>query len=336
MSERAAPAVSVLLAVYNAERYVEAAVRSVLDQTFRDLEVVLIDDGSCDNSVAILERLAAEDDRIRLAVRPNKGIPATANEMIALARGRFLSLMDHDDIKLPNCIAREVAYLESHPECVAVGALASTINETGEITNVKRDLSILLTKVTHRRGDLDAFPPDIPSISNPSALIRANSMREAGCYRLNMPLAHDTDLWFRLSRLGEIHRLNEVLLHYRIHATNTTVTQRARIAQYEAIAILSAIARRHDLDDEHLIGGFEGSANYESTVRAYKGLIGERYPVETYLLYRAVGSRVPAVAGAADMDEAFARVRAHASAPPMTWAKAQLVRRAIARAAKKK
>ena len=82
MSERAAPAVSVLLAVYNAERYVEAAVRSVLDQTFRDLEVVLIDDGSCDNSVAILERLAAEDDRIRLAVRPNKGIPA-------LARGDF-------------------------------------------------------------------------------------------------------------------------------------------------------------------------------------------------------------------------------------------------------
>ena len=62
MSERAAPAVSVLLAVYNAERYVEAAVRSVLDQTFRDLEVVLIDDGSCDDFVAILELLAAEDD----------------------------------------------------------------------------------------------------------------------------------------------------------------------------------------------------------------------------------------------------------------------------------
>ena len=332
MSDVAAPAVSVLLAVYNAEKYVETAVRSVLSQTYRDLELVLVDDGSSDGSVPILQRLAAEDDRIRLFVRPNKGIPATANEMLALARGRYLSLMDHDDIKLPDCIAREVEYLEAHPECAAVGALSSYIDEAGRITKVKRDHSVLLTKVTKRNGHLSGFPPDIPSIANPSALVRAEAMQKAGCYRLNMPYAHDTDLWFRLSRIGEIHRLNEVLLHYRIHTSNTTITHRERIVQHEIIAVLSAIARHHHLDDETLISGFNGAENYAETIDAYKDLIDERYPVETYLLFRAVGNRVPAVVGETDFARVLELAIKHALSFPISAAEFQLLRRTLSRA----
>src|SRR5512135_1662363 len=88
------PAVSVLMPVYNAERYVVEAVESILAQTFRDFEFLIIDDGSTDDSGAILSRYAARDDRIRLICRPNVGIVGTLNEMVEGARGEFLARMD--------------------------------------------------------------------------------------------------------------------------------------------------------------------------------------------------------------------------------------------------
>jgi glycosyltransferase involved in cell wall biosynthesis len=324
--------VSVLLAVYNAAAYVEQAVCSVLDQTYRDLELIIIDDGSRDGSPRILEELARRDPRIRLTHRPNKGIPATANDMVRQARGRYLSLMDHDDVMLPECLATEVPYLEAHPECVAVGALTAYINAEGHVfKRKKRNVSSTLFAVSRRPAGLDVFPATIPSISNPSALVRADAMHLAGGYRENMPFAHDTDLWFRLSRLGEIHRLNRVLLNYRIHGTNTTVEHRAKIVLYEIIAILSGIAGRHGLDDSMLIGRFAGASNYDDTATGYGRLIGDRYPVRTFLLFRAVGSGVPAAAGAASIDELHDTARRHALSMPFSYAKLQLLRRLVSR-----
>ncbi len=327
-----APAVSVLLAVYNAERYVEEAVRSVLGQTFRDIEVVIVDDGSKDGSLAILQRLAAEDARIQLVSRPNKGLSITAAEMVSRARGALISLMDHDDVMLPDCIATEVAYLAAHPECVAVGALSDTIDGTGTVTKRKRDVEIMTRAVTERPARFDCFPPLAPTISNPSAMVRTDAMRKAGSYRANMPFAHDTDLWFRLSRLGEIHRLNRVLLKYRIHGTNTTVEKRALVMMYDCIAYLSGCARVYGLDDEKLIGNFAGRANYAETIAAYRQLIGERFPVDTFLFYRAVGNRVPDIVAARDMRQTIRAALAHAVSRPVSRAKLQLARRIAARA----
>lgn len=328
----AIPAVSVLLAVYNAERYVEEAVRSVLGQTFRDIEVVIVDDGSSDGSLEILKRLAAEDARIRLVSRPNKGLSVTAAEMVSLARAPLVSLMDHDDVMLPDCLATEVAYLAAHPECVAVGALSDTIDATGNITKRKRDVEIITRAVTKRPARFDCFPPLAPTISNPSAMLRTEAMRKAGSYRANMPYAHDTDLWFRLSRLGEIHRLNRVLLKYRIHGTNTTVEKRANVMIYDCVAYLSGCARAHGLDDEHLIGAFAGRENYAATISSYRQLIGDRFPVDTFLHYRAVGNRVPDIVAARDMRETIRAALAHAVSRPATRAKLQLARRIAARA----
>lgn len=328
----AAPTVSVLLAVYNAEKYVEEAVRSVLAQTFRDFEVVIVDDGSSDGSLAILRHLAAEDARIRLVSRPNKGLSVTAAEMVGLARGRYLALMDHDDILLPDAIAVSLAYLETHPQCVAVGALSDFIDGEGRVTKKKRDLEILTRTVTKRPARFDYFPPLAPTISNPSAMVRTDAMRKAGSYRANMPFAHDTDLWFRLSRLGEIHRLNRVALKYRIHGTNTTVERRTNVMMYDCIAYLSGCARSFGLDDEALIGNFAGAGNYAATITAYRDLIGARYPVDTFLYYRAVGNRVPEIVGAADMRETIRRAVAHTTTRPWTRAKLELMRRIAARA----
>lgn len=333
MQERApgTPAVSVLLAVFNAEKYVEEAVRSVLEQTFRDIEVVIIDDGSSDGSLGILKRLAIEDRRIRLVSRPNQGISLTAGEMVGLARAPLLSLMDHDDVMLPECVATGVAYLAAHPECVAVGALSATIDGAGRVTKRKRNLEIVTRAVTKRPARFDCFPPQAPTLSNPSAMVRTEAMRKAGGYRANMPYAHDTDLWFRLSRLGEIHRLNRVLLNYRIHGTNTTVEKRTEVMMYDVVAYLSGCARALGLDDEQLIGGFAGRVNYADTIAGYERLIAHLFAVRTFLYFRAVGARVPEAALAADKAELVRLARAHALSRPVSYAKLQLLRRIIER-----
>src|SRR3954468_5693657 len=117
-----APTVSVLLAVYNARRYLRQAIDSILAQTFTDFEFIIIDDGSTDDTLAILREYEKRDGRIRLISRPNKGLTTTLNEGLALARGEFLARMDGDDVALPTRFEKQVTYLRDHPECVLVGS----------------------------------------------------------------------------------------------------------------------------------------------------------------------------------------------------------------------
>ena len=325
------PTVSVLLAVYNAERFVEEAVRSILAQSFKDFELILIDDGSSDRSPEILRKLQGEDERIRLTIRPNKGIPATANEMIAQARGRFLSLMDHDDIKLPHCIETEVNYLQSHPECVAVGTLSANIDAEGRIVRRRSKLSQTVKSITKRKAHFDTFPPQIPSISNPSALIRAEAMAQAGNYRPNLTYAHDFDLWFRLSAIGEIHQINQEHLHYRVHGGNTTVRNRHEIVRHEMIVVLSGWCRHKGKDDSKIIESFSGGDTFEPTIEKYKALIGDEFSIESYILHKAIGTNLPSVVGEVDLNSLRRRIFLHAFSWPITLPKLHVLRRMVSR-----
>lgn len=327
--DAAPPTVSVLMSVYGAERYVEQAIRSVLGQTWRDLELIVIDDGSRDGSIAIVERLAREDARIRFSARPNKGIPATANEMIGLARGRYLSLMDHDDVMLPDCIATEVAYLDAHPEVVVVGIMDDYIDGEGRDIRRRTSLKHKLAAFTHMKRDLAAFPPHIPFVSNPGSMMRAEAVRRVGGYREVFRYASDNDLWFRMSEVGDIHRLHAVHLKYRKHQSNTTVLHRETVLMYDVVVILSAAARQHGLDDGALVAGFRGRDNYAATVAGYRELLGPRYPVDTYLLFRAVRNRIPGAVGEPDMAAVLERAFRHALSPPPSVPKLKLLRRAV-------
>lgn len=326
------PDVSVLMAVYNAEVYVESAVRSVLNQTYRNFELVILNDGSADGSLAILESLALEDTRIRLSSQTNKGLVRTANAMIALAKGRYLSLMDHDDEMLPACLAEEVAHLELHPECVAVGVLSCYIDGSGKVTRQRTNFAGLLAGYSRRIPSLTAFPPRTPFIGNPASMVRSDAMRQVGGYREAFAYANDIDLWFRLAENGEVHRLNKMLLRYRRHGTNATFRHRGAIVMYDVVSHLSAWARHYRLNDEGLIDNFRGPDNFLSTVEAYKRLIGVRYPTETFIYYRALGSRLPEIAGASSRVEmqqlAFAHIKGALNQP----GKLQLLRRALAQA----
>ena len=116
------PIVSVIMSVYNAERYLAVAIESILIQTFRDFEFLIVDDGSTDRSPDILRSYAVRDDRIRLWNQPHRGQYRAANDVLDRSCGAFVAVMDADDVALPFRFERQVEYLSVHPECVALVA----------------------------------------------------------------------------------------------------------------------------------------------------------------------------------------------------------------------
>ena len=170
------PTVSVMMAVYNSERYVEEAVVSILGQSFTDFEFLILDDGSTDRSRAILERLAAGDGRIRLVSRPNAGILATRNELLAMARGEFAAILDSDDVALPGRLELEVDYLRRNPECLAVGGDVEVIDPDGAALctwHLKRSHEEIDSALMHGGGMV---------ICHSASMIRRVAMVEVGAY----------------------------------------------------------------------------------------------------------------------------------------------------------
>ena len=122
MSGTEDPLVSVNMTVWNTERFVAEAVESILNQTYRDFEFLILDDGSTDRTPEILRAYAAKDDRIRLWTEPHRGLVRSRNDILDKSRGSFIAVMDADDVALPLRFERQIEYLNAHPECVAVGS----------------------------------------------------------------------------------------------------------------------------------------------------------------------------------------------------------------------
>ena len=132
------PKVTVVIPVYNREKYVCEAIESVLDQTFADFELLVIDDGSTDRSREAVQ--SYHDPRIRLmSNEKNEGIPKTRNKGIGLARGEYLAFLDSDDRAYPERLAKQVAFLDRHPDYAAVGAWIDWMDEEGRpLGRIKR------------------------------------------------------------------------------------------------------------------------------------------------------------------------------------------------------
>lgn len=205
-----APIVSVLLPVYNADRYVAQAVESILNQTFTDFELIIIDDGSTDTSLKILQTYASKDHRIRLLSRANRGLLKTLNQMIEMAKGKYLARMDADDIALPDRFAAQVALLEREPEVVCVGGSYDMIDEQGAILAETRPP---ITDAEIQQQLLAGFTV----IQHPCAMFRRSALLAVSGYDESAFLAEDLDLWLRMGEIGKLANLEQVILLYRVH-----------------------------------------------------------------------------------------------------------------------
>lgn len=201
------PLVSVIIPCYNAEKYVEEAIRSIMTQTYSNLEIIVTDDCSSDNTLMILETLAAEDSRIKVIKNEeNLRIVKSLNNMIGIAQGKYIARMDADDISLPKRIEKQVSFLESNPEYGMCGTNAWHIDESGRKIG-RSYLSISDFEI--QRTKFIRCPFYHPTICIRSELIKTN------LYDNYYDKVEDFELWLRILPLTKACNLAEKLFYYR-------------------------------------------------------------------------------------------------------------------------
>lgn len=202
---------SVLLPVYNASLYLEHALESLRVQSFERFEVIAINDGSTDDSEAILRKYAASDHRIRLISRPNTGIVGALNDGLALCTGEFVARMDADDVCFCERFAQQLEYLHRHTDCIALGSdVLYTDPEGSPLTRHRPvlDHDSIVNQLLEGNGG---------AMIHPSVIFRRAALERVGGYRQCCQWIEDLDLYIRLSEFGELANLPDVQLQYRQH-----------------------------------------------------------------------------------------------------------------------
>jgi glycosyltransferase involved in cell wall biosynthesis len=233
--------ISVVMVVCNSDRFLADSIESILSQSFRNFEFIIVDFGSTDNSRSIISEYAARDSRVKLHMIPNCGLAEARNNGCYLAQGQYIAVMDSDDVAVPDRLQREVEFLEKHTEVGVVGGATELIDSTGKVFHVNHfprdDREI-------RSAFLDGCP-----FCQPTVLMRRDAFVFAGGYRRVFAQAEDYDLWLRIAEHFQCANLEEVVLKYRIHPNQISLRKRMQQSLCVLAAQASATARRNKTPD---------------------------------------------------------------------------------------
>lgn len=273
------PKVTVLMPAYNAEKYIAAAVQSVLDQTFTDYELLIVDDGSFDDTVGVIRRFS--DARIRLIRQEQGGVSAALNRGLQHAKGDYICRFDADDICFPHRLARQVFFLDGHPDYLIVGSDAEYISEDGEHL-----FNFICAGHTHEEilDGLYRFCPFIHS----AVMYRKEPILQMGGYSL---LAHNFEdylLWVRLLTLGRCYNLDEALIRVRINPASATIDEKWRGRRFNGLK--QQIIRRGSITEKEsaeLLSIIKKQETKKIKEGAYHALCGKKFLQENYQPARA-------------------------------------------------
>lgn len=207
--------VSVTMPVHNGERFVGQAIESILRQTYRELELVVVDDGSTDATPEILAGYAASDDRIVVHTQENAGYVAALNTAAAIGHGELLARLDADDVAEPSRLRRQVDFLDAHPDVAVVGGSLLVIDARGR--------PFYLATYPPDASDVRAALSDRTPLAHPTVLMRRSVFDAVGGYRTGFPHAEDYDLWLRISSAHELVNLPDIFARYRVHGANASL-----------------------------------------------------------------------------------------------------------------
>ena len=202
------PKVSVLMTVYNGEKFLRESIESILCQTFDDFEFIIIDDGSTDASPNIMASFS--DPRLVFVQQENIGQTKSLNKGLHLARGEYVARQDADDISLPDRFEKQAAYLDAHPEVVVVGGSVIRVDEQGNA------LRRLVFPQTHRKVR-KRLRQGINPLVHTTVMFRRREIVSLGGYNEHFPVIQDCELWFRVSECFRLANLPDVLCYYRFH-----------------------------------------------------------------------------------------------------------------------
>lgn len=273
------PQVTVLMPAYNAGKYVAAAVRSVLDQTFSDFELLIVDDGSSDDTVSIIQGFT--DPRIRIIRQEQGGVAAALNTGLSYARGIYVCRFDADDICFPQRLARQVHFLDGHPTYLVVGSDAEYISEDGEHL-----FDFRCAGHTHKEI-IDRLYTNCPFIHS-AVMYRKEAIIRAGGYST---LAHNFEdylLWVNLASAGKCFNLDEALIRVRINPASATIDERWRGRRFSRLK-QAVIGRGYitEKESEELLSIIRKQETKKIKEGAYHALCGKKFLHENYRPARA-------------------------------------------------
>jgi glycosyltransferase involved in cell wall biosynthesis len=236
-----APSITVVLPVYNGGAFLGKAIESILNQTYRDFEFILINDGSKDGSKQVIDNYAAKDNRIIAVHQENAGLVTTLNRGIAMAKAPFIARMDADDVALPERFAAQIDYMNKHPEIAVLGTSIRLIDENdAPITDILYPASPKDVAKEVLRGS---------PLAHPTVMMRKAILDEAGGYNQLYNHGEDYELWLRLSEKYQMANLPEIYLLYRQHPHKVSFQYSRDQTIATFIALLASKARRQGKED---------------------------------------------------------------------------------------
>ena len=238
--------VSVVIPFRNAQRYVGAAVESILAQTSGDFELIVVDDGSTDGSPDVLRRYETTDRRMRTIRTAHRGISAARNTALQASRAELVANLDGDDVAEPGRLQAQVAYTRAHPDCVALGTQALLIDADGD------EIGRSDQPLTHEAIDASLLEGFGSALIQTSLMVRKAALDAVGGYREHLQVSEDLDLFLRLAEHGRLVNLPEVLVRVRRHCESISAIGNQVEADNPRQAIVSEACRRRGLPDRRI------------------------------------------------------------------------------------
>lgn len=241
---------SVVLPVRDGERWLDLAIRSVRSQSFDDFELIVVDDGSSDDSASIARGHSDEDERVRVVGAGGVGLAAALNVGLEAARRPWIARLDADDVALPHRLATQAAAVEGAPDVVAWGSWAWGVNADG------RRISLISTgPVTREEFHTAHSRGEVIEILHPTMIFRRDLALEIGGYDERLPVAEDIELWDRMGHHGPFLTLPTPLIEFRVHAGSLST-----------VRLVEAIRVERFLRARRVSPGTTGDLGYETFV----------------------------------------------------------------------
>jgi glycosyltransferase involved in cell wall biosynthesis len=263
--------IDVLIPAYNAAATLRDAIESVRAQTVQDIRIVVVNDGSKDETPAIAAEIARQDRRVVLIDTPNRGIVEARNEALRNATADCIACLDADDIAFPHRLERELAYLDAHAECVAVGSHVEHVDEKGAALPG-------MTQPTPPGAANPARAPALePYIIQSTLLARRADVEAVGGYR-HVPNSEDSDLYWRLAERGALVNLTEKLGKYRVHtaSVSSSIVNGRIMAIGSQLGAMSAVRRRAGKADLAFSYDLHSAMKDAATLEGMCGLAAEQ------------------------------------------------------------
>lgn len=204
--ENSKPLASIVIPVHNGEKYIKESIDSCLNQTYENIEIIVVNDSSTDSTLEILKEYGEKINVI--SVEKQNGLGNVLNIGIRESNGKYIVRMDADDVMYPTRIEKQIEYMESNPSCVAVGGQIDIINAESEITS-HREYAVEDKDI---KKNMFLFQP----FAHPAVTLRKSTVESVGLYPENMWKVEDVKFFFLLSKEGEFHNIEDTVLKYRM------------------------------------------------------------------------------------------------------------------------